>query len=82
MEILRKVWSKEQGSESLIFTGTCRNVRKKIVLIIPSSAVDSLERRKPLKRGPDRLEQGVVLNRMKFNKPKCCILHPWWGNIK
>ncbi|KAK4826897.1 hypothetical protein QYF61_012085 [Mycteria americana] len=43
-------------------------------------AVDSLEGQHALQRDLDRLEHWAMINRMKFNKSKCQILHLGWTN--
>ncbi|KAK4829271.1 hypothetical protein QYF61_002663 [Mycteria americana] len=43
-------------------------------------AADSLKGQEALQRDLDRLEHWAVINRMKFNKSKCQILHLGWSN--
>lgn len=44
-------------------------------------AIDLLEDTETLQRDLDRLEVQAVTDCLKFNKRKCQILHPEWGNL-
>ena len=44
--------------------------------------VDTLEGRDAIQRDPDRRERWTCVNRMKFNKAKCNVLHMDRGNSK
>jgi len=44
--------------------------------------VDMLEGRDAIQRNPDRLERWACMNRMKFNKAKCKVMHVGRGNPK